>query len=71
MSILDDIKVLQGHIVLAELFNTGDMEVVKPMYQAMKRVADYAYEHAKKEFLDNSMDTLTNIMKGDKQNETH
>lgn len=66
MSIFDDINILKGHIALASLFNTADNEAIKPMYEAMKRVAEYAHKCAKKEFLDGSMETLEKIMKGEK-----
>ena len=66
MSILDDIRVLQSYIELSKVFSPPEsLETNTPIYNALQRVANYAHEHAKKEFLD------TDIMNGGKQNETH
>ena len=66
------IKVLQSYIELSKVFSPPEaLEANTPIYNALQRVSNYAHEKAKKEFLDNSMEKLTDIMNGGKQNETH
>ena len=69
MTIFDDIEITKSYIELSKVF-AGDADAtkaIKPIHDALERVARYAHDCAKKEFLDDGMEKLTKIMKGDLQ----
>ena len=69
MTIFDDINLTRSYIQLSKVFAGDDAsrKAQKPIHDALERVARYAHDCAKKEFLDDGMEKLTKIMKGDLQ----
>ena len=68
MSIINDIKILQGYIELSKAFaGEQEREAQKPIHDALQRVAEYAHYHATKDIADEALKNIEKIMKG----ETH
>ena len=70
MSISTDIKIVKSWLDMYDALSTDAMKKEsKPIFDAMYKVVEYAEKCYKKEYVSDSMETLTKILTGENKDE--